>query len=195
MRPVRPVGAAIDQADIGGCCLRLIAAVLACVFLASAVPAYAQFATSTDDPAFLDLQVGVRDIRNYKVPAVDLEYRSDYQFFFIKPIVGILVSTRDAVYGYGGLAMDIFFGSRFVMTPSLAVGAYYKGHDVNLGTWLPEFRSAVELAYRFDDRSRLGIMFNHISNAGIGKSNSGTETAMLTYSYPITKLQSLLNGQ
>jgi lipid A 3-O-deacylase len=185
--------------------LRLVAAFLACALLA--VPAWAQEALfdsfppliqrplPNDDPAFVELQGGVRDLRNYQVPAFDLEYRSDWKLLYFKPMVGILVSTRDAVYGYGGFALDIYFGNRIVLTPSLAVGAYYKGNDVNLGTWLPEFRDAVEIAYRFDDRSRLGIMFNHVSNAGIGKSNSGTETLMLTYAYPLNKLQGLVGGQ
>jgi hypothetical protein len=173
--------------------LRFIAFIFACML---ALPAVAQESDRADDPAFLDFQAGVRDIRNYKVPAVDLEYRSAFKILWIaKPMVGILASTRGAVYGYAGFAGDIYFGRRIVLTPSLAVGAYYKGNDVNLGTWLPEFRSAVELAYRFDDRSRLGIMFNHISNAGIGKSNPGTETAMLTYSYPLNKLTELLSGK
>jgi len=40
------------------------------------------------------------------------------------------------------------------------------------------------VAYRFDDRSRLGISIDHTSNAGIGDTNIGAESIMLNYSIP-----------
>ena len=83
---------------------------------------------------------------------------------------------------------------RIVLTPSLAVGLYDNGHDRDLGTPFPEFRSAVELAYRFDDRSRVGVMFNHISNAGLGKVNPGTEQLMLSFSYPLANIAAMLGS-
>jgi lipid A 3-O-deacylase len=174
--------------------LRLAAFALAAVLVVLALPARADDVELNDDPAFLDFQAGVKDMRRDHVPAFVLEYRSSYKLWFIKPMVGVMATTRGSVYGYGGFAVDIFFGRRVVLTPSLAVGVYDNGNDRDLGTAFPEFRSAVELAYRFDDRSRLGIMFNHISNAGTGKVNPGTEQLMLSYSYPLTNLKALFGG-
>ncbi len=51
-----------------------------------------------------------------------------------------------------------------------------------------EFRSQIEFAYRFDDRSRLGVAVSHMSNASLGESNPGTESAMLYYSLPFDTL-------
>ena len=51
-----------------------------------------------------------------------------------------------------------------------------------------EFRSQLEIAYRFDDRSRLGLAISHYSNASLGDTNPGTESAMIYYSVPLDKL-------
>ncbi len=146
-----------------------------------------------DDPAFLDLQLGTFDVRHAHTPIADLEYRSDYKLWVLKPMGGFFVTSRGATYVYGGFAVDLFFGNRIVVTPSEAVGAYNHGNDANLGA-IPEFRSSIAVAYRFDDRSRLGVMFHHISNAGLGKSNPGSETALVSYSYPLDKLGSLFGN-
>ena len=51
-----------------------------------------------------------------------------------------------------------------------------------------EFKTGGEIAYRFDDDSRLGFLFDHISNAGIYTKNPGVESAMLMYSIPFGRL-------
>jgi len=71
-----------------------------------------------------------------------------------------------------------------VLTPSFGVGAYDEGDGKDLGDTI-EFRSQVELAYRFDNRSRVGVAFSHISNAGIGDRNPGTEILNVYYAYPL----------
>jgi hypothetical protein len=48
-----------------------------------------------------------------------------------------------------------------------------------------EFRSQVEVAYRFADSSRLGLSLSHYSNGKLAKKNPGTETLMLNYSIPV----------
>ena len=62
--------------------------------------------------------------------------------------------------------LDVYLGRRFVVTPSFAAGLYAEGGGKDLGHVL-EFRSQIEVAYRFEDRSRLGLSFSHISNASI----------------------------
>jgi len=51
----------------------------------------------------------------------------------------------------------------------------------------------LEVAYRFDDRSRLGLSISHYSNAGLGDDNPGTESLMLNYSVPLKKITGLFN--
>ena len=83
-----------------------------------------------------------------------------------------------------GVLLDVYFGNRFVVTPSFAPTWWHgKTDDLDLGHGL-EFRSQIEFAYRFDDRSRLGLGISHSSNASIGDTNPGTETLSLNYSYP-----------
>jgi len=136
------------------------------------------------EPAFLTFGAGVTDItKGDEAINFRLEYRHNQKLFWeIKPFIGVDVAVDGAFYGYFGLAADLYFGRRFVLTPNLALGGYSNG-DKDLGYAL-EFRSGFELAYRFDNRSRLGIAFHHISNANLGDKNPGTEQLMLNYSLP-----------
>ena len=94
---------------------------------------------------------------------------------------------HDAV-GDLGVLMDIFFGRRLVVTPNFAPSLYWKGTSgKDLGHPL-EFRSGLEIAYRFDDRSRLGLAVHHLSNASISDDNPGTELLTLYYSLPMDGL-------
>ena len=151
---------------------------------------------SRDDSDFLEFQLGAFDLLPKNTFAYGLEYHSDIKIFdYVKPIVGILSTAQGAVYGYGGFAVDFYLERHIVLTPSLAVGVYGHGNDANLGTAFPEFRSAIEIAYRFDDDSRLGVEFHHISNAGSSGKNPGAETLLLTYAYPLQKLRNNLFGE
>jgi len=68
----------------------------------------------------------------------------------------------------------------------LAVGAWRRGSTETRELGGPiEFKSGGEFAYRFDNDARLGLLFDHISNAGIYKKNPGVESALLVYSIPL----------
>ena len=157
----------------------LLALVVA-VVLASAAPARA------DDPDFLSFSLGGYDV-NDDEDAVEarLEYRSDIRLWIFKPFSGVMVSSESAAYGYGGILLDLYFGRRLVATPSFAAGLYHNGAGKDLGHAV-EFRSQIEIAYRFANRSRLGVSFSHISNAGLDDRNPGTEELVLTYAVPFS---------
>ena len=116
-----------------------------------------------------------------------VEYRSDMRFWKLVPFIGLAGTSDEAIYGFAGLGIDIFLGRRVVLQPNAAFVGYHKGDGKDLGSAI-EFRSALELAYRFDDRSRLGLAISHISNASIGSNNPGTELFTLHYSVPFSKL-------
>jgi hypothetical protein len=139
-----------------------------------------------DDPDFLVGGVGWFDMnrRQNTATSFNLEYRSDYKIWFLKPFGGLMGTSDGAGYAYAGLGVDIYFGRRLVLTGNTAFGAYHHGDGKDLGHWI-EFRSGLELAYRFDDRSRLGVGFHHISNANIGDKNPGTEILGLFYAFPL----------
>ena len=165
--------------------------VLSALVLASA-PARAQQA---DDPDFVTFAGGWFDMNRQKADAAEarLEYRSDKKFLLFKPFGGVMATSDGASYYYAGILMDIYFGRRVVATPSFAPGLYVKGSGYDLGHVI-EFRSQFELAYRFDDRSRLGVSFGHMSNAGIGDKNPGTESLMLNYSIPLSSITGLFGA-
>lgn len=148
-----------------------------------------QAASAEDDPGYISIAAGGYDVfHNSTAGEFRAEYRSGAKFFYLKPFVGVLGTTDSAFYGYGGLLLDIYFGPHFVLMPNAAVGYYDNGNGKNLGDHA-EFRTGAEFAYRFEDHSRLGISFNHISNAGLGEKNPGEEEIGLVFSIPITLFQ------
>ena len=140
-----------------------------------------------DDPSYLSLGVGYFDVVQEDNEAVGfrLEYRHGQPLFFLKPWLGLEVTSDGSFYGLGGLLVDLGIGERVAVTGSLGAGAYSKGDGKDLGHTI-EFRSQIEVAYRFDNASRLGIAFSHISNASIGEDNPGTEILSLYYHLPIS---------
>ncbi len=158
------------------------------MFLVLATVAGAPGGARAEDPAFISLGLGYYDINRQSDEAVDfrLEYRHGQKLWIFKPWVGIEGTSDGAVYAAGGILVDVFFGRRVVVTGSLGAGYYEEGDGKDLGYEL-QFRSQIEMAYRFDDRSRLGLAFSHISNASLGDTNPGVEILNLYYSIPLTR--------
>ena len=155
---------------------------LAVVSIIAAVIGLAAGAARAGDPAFLAVSAGGFDVNdNETAGEFRIEYRSDRKFLFLKPMIGAMLNTDGGIYGYGGINLDIFLGRRWVVMPNFAIGGYRRGSSKDLSSII-EFRSGLEIAYRFDDRSRLGVAISHISNASISDNNPGTESLVLTYS-------------
>ena len=140
-----------------------------------------------DDPDFLTIGGGWFDFNRQKDQAGEfrVDYRSNYKFWHFKPFLTAAGITNGMTFFGGGVLIDVYFGNRFVVTPSFAP-TYWRGEtdDLDLGHGL-EFRSQIEFAYRFDDRSRLGIAVSHSSNASLGDTNPGTESLLVNYSHPL----------
>jgi hypothetical protein len=165
---------------------RLFGAALGALALVGlAAPVSAQ---EKGDPAFLALTASWFDFNLKDNQAFEgrAEWRGSEadRFWIFKPLFGAMATSDGAVYGFAGVLVDLYFGNRIVVTPSFAPGLYSHGGGKDLGHVI-EFRSGIELAYRFDDRSRIGIGISHMSNAGIGDQNRGEESAYVTYSIPI----------
>jgi len=171
------------------CALSLTAAALTGGMVTVTRGAWAQDSMMNDDPSFLSLGIGAYDVFQGDDSAVDfrLEYRHGKRLWLFKPWAGIEGTSDGAIYGMAGVLVDVFFGRRIVVTPSFGAGAYFEGDGKDLGSTI-EFRSQVEIAYRFNDRSRLGVALSHISNASIGDDNPGTEIVTLYYSIPLHRI-------
>jgi lipid A 3-O-deacylase len=159
--------------------------VLRSTLIAALVAGGAVAARAEDDPAFLTLAAGAFDVGKDETAAEGrIEYRHDRRFWLFKPLAGLMATSDGAVYGYAGVAIDAYWGNRIVTTLSFAPGFFYEGDGKDLGSTL-EFRSQFEIAWRFDDRSRLGLAIGHMSNASIGEDNPGAESLTLNYSIPL----------
>lgn len=155
-------------------------------------------AAAEDYPDTLTVGIGWFDaLSTENAASYRLEYRSGYQILpSIRPYVGLLGTSDEAFYIHIGvvsdLPLDTFFPDRpnlhnIIFTPIWGVGFYEDGDGKDLGNDLA-FRLGVELAYEFENRSRLGFTFHHISNANIGDKNPGTEMIGMFFSYPLGRV-------
>lgn len=99
----------------------------------------------------------------------------------VSPTVGGLATDEGTLYAYAGLRFDVPLGEKWVVTPQWATGIYWANEGRDLGGAL-EFRSGVELTRRIGERSRIGILLYHLSNASFYRFNPGTESLVLTFS-------------
>lgn len=161
-----------------------LAIVVGILLAASGLPAAAQ--SEFREPDFITIGAGGFDINDDMTAGqLEVQVRLNTKLWIFRPQLGLFVTSDAAFYAWAGISTDIYFGRRWVLTPSFAVGGFEESDGKDLGGPI-EFRSAIELAYRFDDASRLGMQIGHLSNAGIYDSNPGEEFAMLTYSIPVT---------
>lgn len=155
------------------------------LFIAAAArPAAATSWSSDNEPNRLSLSGGLYDANdNEEAAEFHLEYRFRKGLWFVRPMVGVMATSDEAFYGYGGIYIDVPVTDRWILTPSFAAGGYDDGDGKDLGHTI-EFRSQIELAYRFRNRVRISASLSHISNASLSDNNPGTEILSLTYAIP-----------
>src|SRR6185437_6279739 len=112
--------------------------------------------TGPPEPALLSLGGGMYDfLHNHKAVEGRAEYDFGHGFYFVKPMIGIFGTNKKSAFAYAGFNFDLNLGQAF------------------------EFKTGARFDYRFDDASRIGIAFDHISNAGLSKINPGEENILL----------------
>jgi hypothetical protein len=171
-------------------------ALVAAAFVAR--PAAAQWSLgpvsigSPGGPQRLELGAGAFDITpsDHRYSETQGVFRGEYHFGDVliplfSPFVGVDVTTKGGSYVYGGFGFDINFGPNWVLTPNGAAGWYQHGSGGTVLGAPIEFRSGAELDYKFADQSRLGVVLQHTSNAGIGKANPGEQELLLVYQLPL----------
>jgi lipid A 3-O-deacylase len=166
--------------------------VLPVLIAVSARPGLAQVTFgSPADPSSIAIGAGAFNINpndKHRFSQTSAQLQGEYRFgdvlWIIAPFVGLMGTSSGGFYGYGGVGFDINFGDSWVVTPTFAAGYFNRGDGTNLGS-AAEFRSGAEFDYRFENRSRLGIAFYHMSNAGLAKSNQGEQALLLVYSVPL----------
>jgi len=142
--------------------------------------------TYSQDKNYITLSSAVFDILQQNNSSFEgrIEFRFNKIDWRLKPFSGIMTNTDEAVYLFLGFYIDIPLASFLYITPSFAPGFYHMGNSKNLEFAL-EFRSQIELAIRLENNTRVGVSFNHISNAGLGKINPGVESIAVIYYFPL----------
>ena len=97
----------------------------------------------------------------------------------ISPITGGFITENSAVYVYTGFELNIDMGA-VTFTPSFAPGYYHKGDGKDLGHVI-EFKSEIQFSYNSSENSKIGISYNHVSNASIGDKNPGANSYMFNF--------------
>ena len=97
----------------------------------------------------------------------------------ISPITGGFITENSAAYIYTGFEWNVEMGE-LTFTPSFAPGLYHKGDGKDLGHVL-EFKSEVQLSYTLSNDTRIGISYNHVSNASLGDKNPGANSYMFNF--------------
>lgn len=132
----------------------------------------------------------IYDHQNFATTDFRLEYRADSAdlFWGIAPHVSLEYTGEDSFWGGAGLYRDFYVTDQFIITPNVAVGAYNQGSsDLDLGGTL-EFRNQIEFTYEMENDWRLGASIGHISNAGTGDDNPGTEIINIYYHIPVGRV-------
>lgn len=158
--------------------LPLLAALLCVAVSLCAISASAQ--DRTDRVAF---SLGSFDALNATRSAeLGFEYRFAPRAFELRPVLGVAVNSDKGGYVLAGLRRDFDVSERWILTPHFGVTLFEEGDGKDLGHAV-EFRSGVELAVRLGDRSRFGVSFYHLSNAGLDETNPGSESLVVVYSF------------
>lgn len=135
---------------------------------------------------YIALSSAYFDILQQDEPSYEtrVEFRAGKIKLLVYPFGGVMVNTDGAVHVYLGLYYDLFISENLILTPSFAPGIYNNNGSKDL-EYLLEFRSQLEISFRFAHGARIGLSFNHISNASLAKENPGVESLALTYIFPL----------
>lgn len=129
-------------------------------------------------------RVGIFDqVRDPYRVGLEVQFRP-FGAWQLIPAIGVAAAQNDAHFVYFDLKRDFSIQGPWNVTPSFGVGLFDDGEDVELGNDL-EFRSGIELSYRFSGRSRIGVALFHLSNGGLSDQNPGTEVLVLSFSIPL----------
>ena len=145
------------------------------------------FSAQSNDENMWSISLGQFDV-NDTVDSSEIRFEYLYATNFLKnnydlkPFLGVMRNGDNGKYIYSGLRKNIGISEKWFFTPSFALGYYDRGDSKDLGYNL-EFRSQIEFSYKLKS-SRIGFNINHISNASIGDTNPGTESATISIIRP-----------
>ncbi len=125
---------------------------------------------------------GVVDNDHSEIVFGVLEYRPAWMYKNLRPWAGIMSSDQE-FFVSAGINLEYPLHANWLLIPGAGLGCYLEDNGLELGSHL-EFKTFLELAYRFSNASRLGLRLSHLSNAGLGDRNPGAESLTVLYSHP-----------
>ncbi|WP_430009149.1 acyloxyacyl hydrolase [Methylophaga lonarensis] len=131
------------------------------------------------------IHAGVFDsFRSHNAAEVGFEYRFAAQppLFYLIPAIGLTINDDGGYWAHLGLRYDFPLNEHWALTPNFSLVGYEKGSGKDLGGGL-QFRTGLELAYKIDDYSRIGLGIYHLSNGNLHQKNPGAESVFVTYSF------------
>ncbi len=99
-------------------------------------------------------------------------------------IYGLMLTQSNNSYLYYGLKRDWPLSRSWWLSTSLSAGLFDNNHRIDLGHSI-EFRSKLELVYRWPNQHQLGLAVSHLSNSRMSSKNPGTETVNIIYTFPL----------
>jgi len=144
-----------------------------CVLLSNTVQA---------EESNLTLSLGGFNVERSASAMIQVENQFSLDWVGFKPHIGLFVTEDSAAYLYGGIGYPISINKEWSFNPSVSVGYYNDGADLDLG-YDVEFYTQLRLNYQLSEKSSLGIAYGHISNLDLGDENPGADTAYISYSF------------
>lgn len=157
---------------------------LHCLFLLVAIGNSNLLAGGSED--YISFSTAIFDFLQDDVTSIEarIEYRVNSLKWPLKPFVGVMANTDGAEYIYSGVFYEIMITSFLSFVPSFAPGFYIKNKSKDLH-FILEFRSQLEAIFILPNELKVGISFNHISNASLGEANPGVESLAITFQLPV----------
>ncbi|KAA9009072.1 acyloxyacyl hydrolase [Histidinibacterium aquaticum] len=133
----------------------------------------------------LGIQAGAVSYQEERIgQEIALDYALPRSYGPFQPAVGFSVSDESTAWAGFGLRTDYDFGRGVTIEGSLMPGFYAPGDGPDIGGNL-QFRSSLGVSYEFLNEARVGVYYDHRSNAGIQDDNPGLETYGLRVSFPL----------
>lgn len=137
------------------------------------------------EPRAVAVSVGAFNVsKSEKQVEVGIEFRTPAPVWGLAVAAGLCATQDQSLWVFGGLRRDFSLGGGWLVTPAFAVSLYSQGDGKDLGGPV-EFRTALELGHEWANRRRLALVVYHLSNAGLYDHNPGSNSLILTYSWPL----------
>lgn len=124
---------------------------------------------------------------NHSGGVFQLDYKwGKYLWHTVRPQVNLTVPEFCSFFVGLGIGWEWHLTKKITLTPSFIPGVFYRGNGRNLGFPI-EFRSAIELTYKLNNKISVGIQASHISNAHLSHRNPGMNAYVVFFAFPLTK--------